>query len=169
MAHIAPLGCDQDNNYDAMIEAVNVGPVAINVAASAWKSYAGGVFDGCSYSDIIINHGTCLSFLAPVVNPELHARVTAWRAVVQLVGYGTDEETGLDYWLVKNSWGPFWGEEGFIRLRRHNPYKGEEVPCGPDTNPQAGTECEDGPKVINVCGACGMYWQGAYPTGVRRP
>jgi C1A family cysteine protease len=37
---------------------------------------------------------------------------------VQLVGYGTDEETGLDYWLIRNSWGPYWGEEGFIRLRR---------------------------------------------------
>jgi cathepsin L len=152
-----------------MIEAVNVGPVAINVAANAWKSYAGGVFDGCSYKDIIINHGTCFPACC---GPETLCPLFAFLlscAVVQLVGYGTDEETGLDYWLVKNSWGPFWGEEGFIRLRRHNPYKGEEVPCGPDTNPQAGTECQDGPKVINVCGACGMYWQGAYPTGVRRP
>lgn len=49
--------CSQDNSYDAMLEAVNVGPVAINVAASDWKSYVGGVFDGCSYDDIIINHG----------------------------------------------------------------------------------------------------------------
>merc|ERR1712224_1135926 len=36
---------------------------------------------------------------------------------VAVVGYGTDD-TGGDYWIVRNSWGPGWGENGYIRLAR---------------------------------------------------
>lgn len=35
-----------------------------------------------------------------------------------VVGYGEMEETNEPYWLLKNSWGDQWGENGFLRLKR---------------------------------------------------
>lgn len=76
------------NDYKAAMNAVaKTGPLVVAVACDNWHLYKGGVFtddkhDKQSYD---INHA------------------------VVLMGYGTDPETGEDYWLVQNSWGPLWG------------------------------------------------------------
>lgn len=121
-----------ENEYLPLLTAAAAGPVAISVDASTWRFYASGVYNGCNQT-----------------NPDLdHA--------VQLVGYGT--ENGSDFWLVRNSWTPAWGEAGYIKLLRTS-----EVQCGTDLTPADGSGCDGGPATVNVCGTCGILYDTTYP------
>ncbi|KAM4093524.1 hypothetical protein ACB094_06G123900 [Castanea mollissima] len=81
------------NSEQALLKAVANQPVSVAIDAGGFEFqfYSTGVFTGpCGTS---LNHG-----------------VTA-------VGYGVSND-GTKYWLVKNSWGTQWGEEGYIQMQR---------------------------------------------------
>mmetsp|Transcript_53954 Transcript_53954/g.106476 ORF Transcript_53954/g.106476 Transcript_53954/m.106476 type:complete len:469 (+) Transcript_53954:67-1473(+) len=88
----------------ALMEAVYQQPVSIAIEADKpkFQLYKGGVLtdteDVCGTN---LDHG------------------------VLVVGFGTED--GQPYWRVKNSWGPLWGEKGYIRLARGVAGTGE---CG---------------------------------------
>jgi len=43
---------------------------------------------------------------------------TALDHAVAAVGYGTTED-GIDYYLVRNSWGEGWGDNGYVKIGRN--------------------------------------------------
>ncbi|TKY71824.1 Senescence-specific cysteine protease SAG12 [Spatholobus suberectus] len=82
------------NSEEQLLQAVANQPVSVAVSANDnFRSYMGGIFEGPCGTDL--NHA-----------------VTA-------IGYGTSED-GTKYWLIKNSWGQTWGENGYMRLRRES-------------------------------------------------
>ena len=69
------------------------GPLSVALNAQLLQFYHKGVFD-----------------------PKLPCDPAKLDHGVLLVGYGTD--AGADYWVVKNSWGSKWGEDGYFRIAR---------------------------------------------------
>ncbi|XP_047318999.1 zingipain-2-like [Impatiens glandulifera] len=102
--------------YDenSLKKAVAQQPISVGIEAygKEFKNYVSGIFTG-------------------------YCRTSLDHALV-VVGYGS--EKGLDYWIVKNSWGTNWGEKGYMRIERNN------VPSGKGK------------------GKCGIAVQGFYPT-----
>lgn len=73
-----------------------------------------------------------------------------------LMGYGADDST--KYWNVRNSWGNDWGEDGHIRLLRHQTTAEDDEHCGWDHKPEDGIACKPYPEKQYVCGMCGMLF-----------
>ena len=93
---------DVHPSEEALMAALTQPPVAIAIEADhmSFQFYSSGVYSG--------NCGTNLD----------HG--------VLLVGYGS--ENGTDYWIVKNSWGNTWGDNGYIYIARGSGTEGGE--CG---------------------------------------
>jgi C1A family cysteine protease len=102
------------NSPGQLATAVSRQPVSIAIEAdkAAFQSYTSG----------IITSATC---------------GTALDHGVLIVGYGT--EGTQDYWIVKNSWGPTWGEKGYVRIAKDK-------------------------ATATGAGICGINMQPSYPT-----
>lgn len=85
-------------NEGKLLEAVgNIGPVAVGLD---------GIHDKFQfYADGVYFNKDC--------NPERISHA------VLAVGYDVDEKTGLDYWIIKNSYGTTWGGEGYGKVARN--------------------------------------------------
>jgi cathepsin L len=115
------------------------GSAVVAVDANNWFDYQNGVFDGCS-KDAVLGHA------------------------VLAKGYGVDKTSGKKFWLIQNSWSTGWGENGDIRILRHDH---DDDWCGTDKEPEKGLGCDDGPPTVEVCGMCGVLYDPLVPTGVR--
>ena len=83
--------CDEAEVKEYLYE---TGPLSVALNANPLQTYVSGILD--------LNSSKC--------NPS------GLNHAVTLVGYGN--ESGKDYWIVKNSWGKSWGESGYFRIAR---------------------------------------------------
>jgi len=62
----------------------------------------------------------------------VYSEVNSWPMInheISIVGWGFDEETSTDYWIGRNSWGTYWGEMGFFRIKMHKDNLAVETDC----------------------------------------
>ena len=86
--------------------------MSVGIDANAcFSAYQSGIYDGDA-KPYCSDGGAASCGTAP--SDLTHA--------VVVVGYGTDNTTGTDYWIIRNSWGSQWGEQGYMRWARGPKY-----------------------------------------------
>jgi len=91
VAHVTGVNTVKRWSSSSLLAAIAQGPTSVTVEAdtATFQGYTGGIMNSSSC-------GTSLD----------HA-ITA-------VGYG--EQDGQKYYIVRNSWGPTWGDKGYINI-----------------------------------------------------
>ncbi|KAL1564488.1 Cysteine proteinase rd21a, variant 2 [Salvia divinorum] len=147
------------NDEQALKKAVANQPISVAIEAGgrAFQLYESGVFTG-------------------------HCGVDLDHAVLA-VGYGS--EKGKDYWIVKNSWGASWGEEGYIKFERNvanvstgkcgiamdasYPIKNGQNPPNPGPSPPSPVKspvvCDDYQTCPEGSTCCCVYQYGTFCSG----
>jgi cathepsin X len=87
-----------------MIEIYKNGPIACGINAEEIVEYTGGVLN-LPYKLKTVNH------------------------IISIVGWGYDDSIQKQYWIIRNSWGSYWGELGFMRLVLGENQLGIEKTC----------------------------------------
>ena len=87
-----------------MDEIYTNGPIACGINAEDIVEYVGGVHDA-PHKPKMINH------------------------IISVVGWGYDNKIDKQYWIIRNSWGSYWGEMGFMRLVLGDNQLGIEKTC----------------------------------------
>ena len=86
------------NEEEMLMDLVNNGPVSVAFEVTEdFQHYVSGIYKETGLTD----------------------KFNPWQLTnhaVLVVGYGV--ENGVKYWIVKNSWGESWGENGFFRIIR---------------------------------------------------
>jgi len=98
-SHVTTFTDVEPNNVDTLMAAISLQPVSVAIEADTpeFQLYSSGVMDSESCG-VMLDHA------------------------VLAVGYGTEGDccNKKDFWLVKNSWGPLWGDEGYIKIARQS-------------------------------------------------
>jgi cathepsin X len=102
-ATIASFGAVKGSD-NMQAEIYKNGPIACGINAEEIVDYKGGVLD-LPHKLKMINH------------------------IISVVGWGYDQELGKQYWIIRNSWGSYWGELGFMRLVMGENQLGIEKTC----------------------------------------
>jgi len=87
---------DEGAVLDALL---SVGPLSIGINAN--------VDELLFYDTGILNTAACEKVSDEDVDHQ-----------VNLVGYGTDPASGLDYYTIRNSWSTYWGDQGYFKVVR---------------------------------------------------